>query len=149
MAIRTLEIEHCIHIDAKPQKVFQYLTGEKELCRWFLAKAHLPAEVGATYEFVWVGGYGHRGRVEAYKKDRLLALSWPVRYGRVAGLTTATYRLAKSGRGTKLRVTHQGFRAQKDWIEIYGACQWGWGYFLTNLKSVLVHGRDLRAEIDE
>jgi hypothetical protein len=69
--------------------------------------------------------------------------------GKLLGNTRVTFRLKPKLDGTFLEMTHTGFKAGGLWIELYGAVCSGWAYFLTNLKSVLQHGRDLRSPEDK
>ena len=54
----------------------------------------------------------------------------------------------KKGLGSILKLKHSGFGESRTWVELYGAIESGWAYYLTNLKSVLQSERDLRSEND-
>jgi hypothetical protein len=45
-------------------------------------------------------------------------------------------------------LTHRGFKSGKKWIALYGSIQSGWTFYLTNLRSVLERGVDLRRKFD-
>jgi uncharacterized protein YndB with AHSA1/START domain len=47
---------HQYYIKAPPAKVFKAISDNKELTRWFLAKARLDKEKGGAYKFTWLGG---------------------------------------------------------------------------------------------
>jgi len=148
MAPRTLTIEQRYYLEATPAKVYASLATPKGLARWFLRSAAIEASAGTAYSFTWQGGYRHSGRVLAAVPDRRLVLSWPNRAGRTRRTTAVAFSLRKKGRGTLLTVRHEGYPRSGGWVEIYGSTQSGWAYFLTNLKSVLATGRDLRSRDD-
>jgi len=148
MASQLLSIQQTYFIRASVWTVFQAISEPKWLVRWFLHSAELRPVKGTEYEFVWRGGYRHRGQVLAYVRNRRLSLSWPNRLGRSAIWTRATFTLRQQGRGTLLALRHVGYPNTGGWVRIYGQTQYGWSYFLMNLKSVLEHGHDLRSDLD-
>ncbi|MCI4353530.1 MAG: hypothetical protein L3K14_09170 [Thermoplasmata archaeon] len=75
-------------------------------------------------------------------------LSWPNLVGRVTRLTRVTIELSRKGRGTLLRVHHVGYPSPLRRWATYGGTGSRWAYFLTNPKSVLEHGTDLRSPHD-
>lgn len=134
-------IEQTYHLPAPPTTVFRALTEPSELRRWFLKDAELPPRAGATYRFVWREGYRHRAKVIAFEPDRKLVLEWPAKG---LGKTEVSFALAPRKGGTRLVLRHTGFGRSPGWIANYGGTCEGWAYFLTNLKSVLRTGVDLR-----
>lgn len=58
--------------------------------------------------------------------------------------TRASFRVTAKGRGTVLSLRHSGFTVPEHFAE----CASRWAYYLTNLKSVLEHGKDLRSKWD-
>jgi uncharacterized protein YndB with AHSA1/START domain len=141
-------IEQEYYYDAAPETVFRALTVPKELVRWFLSDAKIKPKEGSSYTFTWKGGSSHTGRVEKVEAGRKLVLSWPDEIKGKVYETRASFTLKKRGNGTLLKLKHTGFKKGDDWIWLYGAVQSGWAYFLTNLKSVLSQGTDLRSEFD-
>ncbi|HYC11643.1 MAG TPA: SRPBCC domain-containing protein [Nitrososphaerales archaeon] len=135
--------------DAAPGTVFRALTEPKQLTGWFLDSARIKPVEGSGYTFAWKGYPNQKGEVKKVVTDRLLVLSWPNKVKGKVLLTEARFTLKKNGRGTLLTVRHTGFGEGDDWIWLYGAVQSGWAYFLTNLKSVLSQGLDLRSEHDQ
>ena len=138
-----------LFIQAPPDKVFRALIEPRLLKKWFLESATLSPRTGGNYTFTWHGDYNHSGKVLNYAKDKTLSLSWPAYLkGKHLGTTRATFRLKPKDNGTVLELAHSGFKSGNQWVEFYGAVCSGWAYFLTNLKSVLQHGRDLRSPLD-
>ncbi len=137
-----------IFIQAPAHKVFGALTEPRLLKKWILSSAKISPRKGGNYTFTWYGGYSS-GKVLDYARDKKLSLSWPgYLNGKLLGTTRASFRIRPRNDGTLLELTHSGFKAGNKWVELYGAVCSGWAYFLTNLKSVLQNGRDLRSPDD-
>lgn len=144
---RTIKQQTFIHAPA--DKVFRALTDPRLLKKWFLQSARIYPRKGGNYTFTWQGGYSHSGKVLAYARHKSLSLSWPAYWkGKPLGTTRASFRLRPKDSGTVVTMTHSGFKNGDKWIQTYGGTCSGWAYFLTNLKSVLQYGRDLRSPHD-
>jgi uncharacterized protein YndB with AHSA1/START domain len=133
------------HFEAPPEKVFRSLTDPKMLVRWFLSDAALDARTWGSYAFDWIGGYHMTGTVKQFEANRAVSFSWTDRLksGKVAN-TTASFEVAKKGDGTLMKLRHTGFKDPEHFAE----CSSRWAYYLTNMKSVLDHGNDLRSKYD-
>lgn len=143
-------IEQTYYLDVPPVKVFAALTEPKGLASWFLESAELELRDGAPFRFVWRGGHTMKGKVREARPPKLLELAWVDRFpGEKVFKTVARFDLRKRGRGTVLTLTHRGFKSGRKWIALYGAIESGWAHYLTNLRSVLEHGTDLRSDLDE
>lgn len=138
-------IEQSYYFDTPPERVFDALTEPKLLVRWFLAKANVDRKAGGGYAFDWIGGYHMVGKVEAFQANRTVSYSWhdKLESGEMA-TTKASFKVTRKGNGTLLRLRHTGFTVPEHFAE----CSSRWGYYLTNMKSVLDHGVDLRSEYD-
>jgi hypothetical protein len=90
-----------------------------------------------------------RGKVKTADPSKTLRVQWVDRFEGKVLETEARFVLVKRGKGTQLTVTHRGFKAGKKWVALYGAIESGWAYYLTNLRSVLEHGIDLRSDRDQ
>jgi len=135
--------------EAPPEAVFKALTEPKQLAKWFLKSAKITPVEGSTYTFTWEGYDRQTGKVVKVVPSKLLALTWPNSFKGKTFPTDARFTLKRKGTGTLLTVKHTGFKEGDDWVWLYGAVQSGWAYFLTNLKSVLSQGKDLRSKHDE
>ena len=142
-------VEQEYYYDATPDKVFRALTVPKELKRWFLSDAKIRAKEGSTYKFTWEGGFSHTGEVEKVEIGREVVLTWPDKIKNKVYPTRVSFTMKRKGRGTILKVKHTGFKDDEDWIQLFGGVQSGWAYYLTNLKSVLSQGVDLRSKFDD
>jgi len=85
------------------------------------------------------------GKVKRFETNKAVSFSWSDRLksGEWAE-TTVSFKVARKRRGTLLKLRHTGFRDPEHFAE----CASRWGYYLTNLKSVVDHGTDLRSEND-
>ncbi|HZY94139.1 MAG TPA: SRPBCC domain-containing protein [Candidatus Bathyarchaeia archaeon] len=137
--------EQSYYFKAAVEKVFQSLTDSKKLTKWFLSKAKLVPEKGGSSTFDWLGGYHMTGKVKQFDPNKAISFSWndKLKNGQVAK-TTASFKVARKGKGTLLRLRHTGFKDP----EHFADCSSRWGYYLTNLKSVLDHDTDLRSKYD-
>ncbi len=142
---KSFSIKQSYYFTSSPSKVFQGLTEPKKLVKWFLSKARVEQEEGGKYSFDWIEGYHMDGKVKRFDKDKSVSYSWHDRLanGRLVE-TTASFQVAKKGRGTILKLRHTGFKDPEHFAE----CSSRWGYYLTNMKSVLEHGADLRSKYD-
>ena len=133
------------HFQARPRKVFEALTEPKALVKWFLFKAKIDPKTGGTFMFDWIGGYRMVSKLKKYEKDKTVAFSWidKLRTGGIAK-TMASFEVEKQGKGTLLKFRHSGFKDP----EHFADCSSRWAYYLTNMKSVLDYGRDLRSKYD-
>ena len=142
---KSFVIEQAYYFETPPAKVFEALTEPKGLVSWFLSNAKVDRKEGGNYAFDWIGGYHMAGTVRAFEKNKAVSYSWhdKLESGEMAN-TEASFEVAKKGDGTLLRLRHTGFTDPEHFAE----CSSRWGYYLTNLKSVLDHGTDLRSEHD-
>jgi uncharacterized protein YndB with AHSA1/START domain len=144
---RTWSVRHQYYIDASTNRVFEALTDPGQLVRWLCDRAEMTRSRGGTYRLEWNGGPTHTGKLAGFVPGKSLTLGW--RWDGVA-LTSTRLKLsvARRGRGTLLTVEHSGFPRAERWVALYGGTEWGWTYFLMNLKSVLETGHDLRSPLD-
>ena len=133
------------YFDTSPTKVFAALTDPRFLVKWFLSDASLEPRKGGTFTFDWIGGYHMVGRVLAFDRGKAVSFEWTDRLpNRREAKTLAAFRVRRKGRSTLLELRHSGFKVPEHFAE----CASRWAYYLTNLKSVLDHGRDLRSRLD-
>jgi len=148
MASKLPLIESAYYFDATPEEMFSYFTDGKKLAKWFVRKAKITPKAGSAYHLAWSGGYSHDGRVKRVVPNRLLTLTWPDVIKGKKYETQVSFSFKEKGKGTLVKLKHTGFKEGADWIWLFGAIQSGWAYFMTNLKSVVAEGVDLRSELD-
>jgi len=142
-------IEQTFYYAVPPDRLFAAFTDPTVLTKWFVEKAVITPRKGSTFRFTWAGEYTMRGKVKNVVPPQKLTLTWVDRFERGKVFETeARFVFTKRGRGTQLSLIHRGFKSGKKWVALYGAIQSGWAYYLTNLRSVLEHGVDLRSDRD-
>jgi len=147
--LKKLTVTQSHYYKSPPEAVFRALTEPRQLARWFVDSAKVDLVEGGRYTLTWKGYPSQKGEVKRVVRNRLLVMSWPNEFRGKMFTTEARFSLRKKGSGTLLTVRQTGFGEGDDWVWLYGAVQSGWAYFLTNLKSVLALGVDLRSEYDE
>jgi uncharacterized protein YndB with AHSA1/START domain len=125
-------------IAAAPRSVFNALTQQDELARWWANEARVKPEVGSLGEFRFRPPAGVL-QFEVAELDAGELVLWISRQGppQWAG-TSVSWQLTPVHNGTRLLFTHDGF-AQVD--EAYERTRGNWEYFLDSLKSYLETGK--------
>jgi len=96
--------------ETTPDKLWKALTDNDELKQWYFVLPTFNPEVG--FEFQFYGGrdkdhqYLHRCRITEVIPQKKLAYSW--RFKGYEGNSLVTFELIREGKGTLLRVTHEG-----------------------------------------
>lgn len=142
---KSFTAEQSYYFRASPREVFQAMTDPKILVKWFLSKAKVVPKKGGSYSFDWIGGYHMTGRIKRFETNSTVSFSWHDKMpnGKMVE-TTASFHISKKGRGTVLKLRHSGFKDPEHFAE----CSSRWAYYLTNMKSVLNEGVDLRSKHD-
>lgn len=139
-------IDRTIEIEAPPERVWRALTSESELSAWFQVtiEGAIRAGAGAWMTSVHPEHQGVRFRVEVREMTPPRRLVWQWHPGEVdpdvdysrQPMTTVTFELEPSARGTRLSLSETGFdeialerraKAYKDnsqgWTEVLGWLQ--------------------------
>jgi uncharacterized protein YndB with AHSA1/START domain len=129
-------VEHTIA--AAPGSVFNALTQQDEIARWWSDEARVKPEVGSLGEFRFRPPAGVL-QFEVAELDEVSNVHWISRQGPPSWAgTSVTWQLTPVHNGTTLVFTHDGF-AQVD--EGYERTRRNWEYFLDSLKSYLETGK--------
>ena len=148
------KFEQKIFLEKPLPEVFLAWTTAKGLKKWFLkevkieaADGHLRAEsedlkTGDRYSWEWYYPAKEKGHVLEVQENKLFKFTFgmsegvpinvTVRFESVNGCTKVTLQQSEIGLSEDSR------------IQDYLGCSTGWCFFLTNLKSILEHGIDLR-----
>ncbi len=125
-------------IAAAPERVFNALTQQDEIARWWANEARVKPEVGSLGKFRFRPPAGDL-QFEVAELDQDKKVHWISRQGPPQwARTSVTWQLEPVQNGTKVVFTHDGF-AQAD--EVYKQTQANWEYFLDSLKSYLETGK--------
>ena len=113
--VETFTVTRTVHVAAPVERVWQALTREEHMTRWFGARASLPeVHVGAE-GYIGFEGYGDFViRVEEYDEHRAFAYTWGAHPGDPEPLDEGTstlvrFTLAPEDDGTRLTVVESGF----------------------------------------
>ncbi len=142
---------HAIYINAACEKVFSYIATSSGISKWFMGNAsyyygnssirlgEAVAEKGDSYLWKWKNKeHELKGIVTASEKDKCFQFTFSPLY-------IVTIKLSTNISGKTLLTLSQKYQesAVKDDFNYINCCAC-WVFFLTNLKSVIEHGIDLR-----
>lgn len=138
-----------IYITTTPATAYSMWATAAGLTRWWLARARYlpatgeardkkaPAQPGDTFEWGWYEGAELTGTVlEANGKDR-----FSFTFG---GKVTVLVTLTVVGDRVRVELEQAGMAATPAGQKFFISCTTAWGAYLTNMKSVLEGGLDLR-----
>ena len=129
-----------IAINASPEKVFRAWTDAKELSSWFTVKTEFEAKKNGRIHFEWLGGDKMDAKVISITKNRQVIIPFGGKGEKVKVV------VKKDGKGAVCELYQYDMKtSEKDKTAMHMGCKQGWTFFLTNLKSYLEHGIDLRS----
>lgn len=139
-----------ICVEASPENVYLTWTAESGLARWFLATAKFrpdgrwrdpdePTRSGDAYEWTWLGNKN------SFLEGRILTADGVGRFAFTFGdAAQVGVVIRPRGNRTLVELTQSHMpdtpEGRSDYLDCYG----GWTFYLSNLKSVLESGIDLR-----
>jgi len=128
-----------IAINKPPTAVFRAWTDERIVSKWFTVKTAIEPRKNGRIYYEWLEGDKMDAKVIAVVKNRSFTFPFGDKGERV------TVKFKKNGRGCICEL-HQ-YNMKTDDVSksnMHLGCAQGWTFFLTNLKSYLEHGIDLR-----
>jgi uncharacterized protein YndB with AHSA1/START domain len=140
METRTITLEQTIN--ATPERIFKALTNANELESWFPSKVSSDPKIGGSYAFTFdfpenpERNHTRTGKFTVLTPGKKVSYNW-------MDYTNVDFNLQPVGNGTKVSLTHAGWKNDDD-ANIEAHTQ-GWTFFLQNLKSYLETGVDQRA----
>jgi uncharacterized protein YndB with AHSA1/START domain len=135
--MRTEPFSTSVHIDARPERVFDYFTRPEAIVRWMGDYAVLDPQPGGEFTLD-INGVPVRGRYLEIEPPRRLLISW----GHAGserlppGASTVEITLTPERDGTTVRVVHRDLPALE--AEQHAV---GWAHFLERLVDAGA-GRD-------
>ena len=129
-----------ILIAAPPSKLFAAWTNDRIVSKWFTVKTVIEPKKNGRIYFEWLGGDEMEAKVLGMTENR--RFHFP--FGKHNEQVEISIKKAPGGSVCEL---HQfNIRTTpKDKVAMHMGCKEGWTFFLTNLKSFLEHGIDLRS----
>jgi len=141
---------HGIYLNAPSEKVFVFLATATGICKWFMGKAKYYykdsnirlgndfAQKGDSYLWNWLNkDLELKGMVTEVEENKIFQFTFSPLY-------IVTLRLNSDGKRTQLTLTHEYQESAVKNEFNYLNCCTCWVFFLTNLKSVIENGIDLR-----
>lgn len=139
-----------ISIHSSPEKIFKAFTTQEKLEQWFLRTADFKSENGVskkrsteiekndTYTWSWHGSADiEEGQVLKNNKKDYLAFTF-------LGCLVSIEIKEEDGENVVELVQHDIPIDETSMMNYFVGCTRGWTFFLTNLKSILEGGIDLR-----
>jgi uncharacterized protein YndB with AHSA1/START domain len=131
-----------VHVDARPDTVFEFFTDPAKLTRWLAVEATLDPRPGGVCHQIHTGGddrAGHRFEmrgefVDVVAPERVV-FTWGFTNPEVGvppGSSVVEVTFTPEGRGTRVRLTHRGLPAAE--IESH---EGGWTAMLDRLAGVV------------
>lgn len=140
-------VNHQYFIRAPPEQTFDAISNPAMIVKWLSDRAELSLQTGGRYLLGWTDGPTHSGTIVEFEPGKSLAMEWEWPGISLQG-TVFRLRVEAKDEGSLLIVEHSGFPKREEWADLYGGAEWGWTYFVMNLKSILETGRDLRSKYD-
>ncbi|RFZ84100.1 SRPBCC domain-containing protein [Mucilaginibacter terrenus] len=124
---------------APVSKIWQALTDNEKMKKWYFQLENFEARVGFEFEFVGQGRKGekylHKCRVTAVEFQKKLSYTWA--YENYPGSSEVSFELFPEGDSTLVRITHSGLETMPDSPDFaISSFTEGWTYILgTSLKQ--------------
>ncbi len=130
-----------ITIATDPAGLFEYLVDARKLEDWFPDQAVFEPQLLGKYHFRWKDKNGvWSGVVTDFIRGNTLGYTWKPPDEDYE--TSVKIKLSAQGNETLLDLTHSGFSSNSAMDKAVKA----WVFYLTNLKSVVEEGNDLRQQ---
>jgi len=126
-----------INIASDAMSVFDFLSDQNKLSRWFPDQAIMEPSLGGRVHFRFKNGVWG-GVVTEYIRGNALSYSWQGPSD--TSETKVRFKLTPQGGETFVEMVHSNFTTSSDleaWIKL-------WKGYLENLKSVIETGTDMR-----
>jgi uncharacterized protein YndB with AHSA1/START domain len=125
-----------IAVDATPERIWQALTDERELVRWFPLDAQVEPGEGGSVFMSWRNEFAASMKIQLWDPPRHLRTSWSFHQG--DEITQVTdYRIEGKGGSTLVRAVTSGFPLDPSWDGWVEGTNRGWAFELRSLKHYL------------
>ena len=132
------DILHEVTINAAPAKVYEALTQQQGLQRWWTEHAEAKAEEGSVSTFTFYGGMAVF-KLSVDKLEPNHQVKWGVQQGPPGWQNTdITWDLSEDNGKTKLLLGHRNWASTEG---LYPTSNYTWGQYATSLKSYVETGK--------
>jgi uncharacterized protein YndB with AHSA1/START domain len=132
----TRSAEGEIEVDATAERVWQALTDERELVRWFPLDAKVEPGPGGSYYLSWLNEFAATMEIRVWDPPRHLRTAWSFHQEGQPTQVTDYYLETKAGR-TVVRAVTSGFPLDESWDGWVEGTERGWTFELRSLKHYL------------
>jgi uncharacterized protein YndB with AHSA1/START domain len=130
---RSIEMERTLA--ATPDDVWEALTTDEGLRRWFPLDAKVEPGVGGTVWLSWGPGCEGEAPIHIWEPGR--RVGWTEDYGEDESgrpiKVAVDFHIEGRDGSTVVRLVQSGFSASSKWDDMYDALVDGWAYFMFNL----------------
>ncbi|HEX2248881.1 MAG TPA: SRPBCC domain-containing protein [Gemmatimonadales bacterium] len=132
---KTRSAEGEITIDATPERIWQAMTDEREMVRWFPLDAKVePGPNGSVY-LSWLNEFAETAEIQVWDPPHHLRTAWSFH---PEGPTQITdYYIEARGGRTVVRAVTSGFPLDQSWDDWVEGTNRGWAFELRSLKHYL------------
>ncbi len=131
----TRSAEGEIDVRASADRVWQALTDERELIRWFPLDAKVEPGPGGSFYLSWLNEFAATAEIQVWDPPRHLRTGWKF-HDEGAAQVTDYYVETKGGR-TVVRAVTSGFPLDPAWDGWVEGTNRGWAFELRSLKHYL------------
>lgn len=125
-----------VPITAPAKKVYEMWTDPVQIKKWFLADAHMNLKKGGEFMWTWYLGDKEAGKILSLKKPTRLSFTF--------ASSKCDITVKRDKRGSMLVLHQYDIPNSGKGKAIHNTCSCGWTFYLTNLKTYLEYGIDLR-----
>jgi uncharacterized protein YndB with AHSA1/START domain len=131
----TRSAEGEITLNATPERVWQALTDERELVRWFPLDARVEPGLNGSVYLSWLNEFAETTEIQVWDPPHHLRTAWSFH---VEGPTQITdYYIETRGGRTVVRAVTSGFPLDESWDNWVEGTNRGWAFELRSLKHYL------------
>jgi uncharacterized protein YndB with AHSA1/START domain len=132
----TRSAEGQIEVHATPERVWQALTDERELVRWFPLDAKVEPGSGGSFYLSWLNEFAATMEIRVWDPPHHLRTAWSFHQEGQPAQVTDYYLETKGGR-TVVRAVTSGFPLDESWDGWVEGTNRGWAFELRSLKHYL------------
>jgi len=124
--------------------IYPYISTANGFKKWFVRRCQLDPHVGGRLNLNFTKNDTILARVTRMTLNESFCFEWPL--DDVRPITQVEITLESLGTGTLVRISDGEFEPDLKEVKHFQTVVQGWTGYLWNLKSVVVHGLDLRSE---
>ena len=124
-------------VAAPAEKVFKMWADPKMMNKWLVEDAKMKLKKNADYEWTWYGGFKDTGKILNVRKPSKIVFSF------TSG-SKCEVMIKKNRRGSMVILRQYNIPNNDEHKVMHLNSSNGWTFYLTNLKTYMEYGIDLR-----